>query len=206
MESLHDSMGRLEELQVQKELKEVIRGILFSLRALLTPYCPRLRSADHVIEYIHNLYDGAYPGHHGIDVLVCRHKLDRFSTVVPHYRRNTTDSEYIMIRALVYTESEHKTCKLLAESSKAHYGITPALQEFTKDLERQMAAFSMGGQNQFNETSGYRDREESDTESRKRHVYHGRGAEGQRKKRRICQDRGEGHSESRSRQRAKARD
>jgi hypothetical protein len=43
-----------------------------------------------------------------------------------------------MIRAIAYLTPDKTTWKVLARSSKAHYGITAALQEFSKDLEREM--------------------------------------------------------------------
>ena len=55
MGSAHDpGMGRLEELQLQKELKEVIHGTLFLARALLLPHCSMSRSTDSATEYIQN--------------------------------------------------------------------------------------------------------------------------------------------------------
>jgi hypothetical protein len=63
-----------------------------------------------------------------------------------------------MIRAIVYTEPGHKKWKLMAESSHAYFGITPALQEFSKDLERNMgdmtAMLSMGEKRSFSERGG----------------------------------------------------
>jgi hypothetical protein len=63
-----------------------------------------------------------------------------------------------MIRAIVYTEPGHKKWKLVAESSQAYFGITPALQEFFKDLERKMgdmtAMLSMGEKRSFSKRGG----------------------------------------------------
>jgi hypothetical protein len=65
-----------------------------------------------------------------------------------------------MIRAIVYTEPGHKKWRMVAESSRAYFGITPALQEFSRDLERKMgdmtAMLSMGEKRLFSE----RDEEE----------------------------------------------
>jgi hypothetical protein len=55
--------------------------------------------------------------------------------------RNGRD-EFIMIRAITYTSSDKTKWKVVAESSKAYFGILPALQEFTKDLEREMGRMS----------------------------------------------------------------
>jgi len=46
--------------------------------------------------------------------------------------------EFIMIRAVTLSEPGTQKWTLVAESSKAYFGIVPALQEFSKDLERQM--------------------------------------------------------------------
>jgi hypothetical protein len=60
-----------------------------------------------------------------------------------------------MIRAIVYTEPRKQKWKLMAESSRAYFGITPALQEFSKDLERKMgdmtAVLSVGEKRLFSD-------------------------------------------------------
>ena len=43
-----------------------------------------------------------------------------------------------MIRAVTLSEPGTKKWTLVAESSRACFGIVPALQEFSKDLEREM--------------------------------------------------------------------
>jgi len=43
-----------------------------------------------------------------------------------------------MLRAIVYTESGRRNWKHLARGSKAQLGLTAALQEFSRDLERLM--------------------------------------------------------------------
>lgn len=50
-----------------------------------------------------------------------------------------------MIRAIAYLDADKATWKMVAQSSKAQYGIIPALQEFSKDLEREMASMADNG-------------------------------------------------------------
>ena len=40
---------------------------------------------------------------------------------------------------IVYLDEKKTAWKVLAQSANAYFGITPSLQEFTKDLERKMA-------------------------------------------------------------------
>ncbi|KAI4947529.1 hypothetical protein J4E91_006349 [Alternaria rosae] len=109
-------MSRLEDLQLQRELKQS------------------------VLEYIIDMYQPAYPNNHGFSILICRHMFDRSSSIPAAAalgRRNDRE-EFIMIRAVTLREPGTKKWTLVAESSKAYFGIIPALQEFTKDLEREM--------------------------------------------------------------------
>ncbi|KAI4686314.1 hypothetical protein J4E81_008666 [Alternaria sp. BMP 2799] len=110
-------MSRLEDLQLQRELKQS------------------------VLEYIIDLYQPAYPNNHGFSILICRHVFDRSSSIPAAAalgRRNDRADEFIMIRAVTLSEPGTKKWTLVAESSRACFGIVPALQEFSKDLERQM--------------------------------------------------------------------
>jgi hypothetical protein len=72
------------------------------------------------------LYTAQFPDNQGFDIFVCRSAFEN-------------KHEIIVIRAIVYTESGRCKWQLLARSSKTHFGITVALQEFSKDLERSMA-------------------------------------------------------------------
>jgi hypothetical protein len=60
--------------------------------------------------------------------------------------------------------------RLVAESSKSYFSITPALQEFSRDLERQMgdmtAVLSLGEKRSFHERDG--DVYEDDASRKKR--------------------------------------
>jgi hypothetical protein len=44
----------------------------------------------------------------------------------------------IVLRAITHLSADKSEWKVVLESSKAYYGITPALQEFTKELQREM--------------------------------------------------------------------
>lgn len=58
--------------------------------------------------------------------------------MAPLDRHHRGSQEDITICAVVYMESGKRRPKLVAQISKAHFGITPALQEFSKDLEREL--------------------------------------------------------------------
>ncbi|KAI4660522.1 uncharacterized protein J4E78_005225 [Alternaria triticimaculans] len=110
-------LSRLAELHLYRELKQS------------------------VLEYIIDLYQPAYPNNHGFSILICRHVFDRSSSIPAAAalgRRNDRADEFIMIRAVTLSEPGTKKWTLVAESSRACFGIVPALQEFSKDLERQM--------------------------------------------------------------------
>lgn len=82
-----------------------------------------------MIEYIQTLYTAQYPDNHGFDLLVCRSEFDKV-------RERTR--EIIILRAIVYTERGKREWQQLVCSSRAHFGLTAGLQEFSKDLERLM--------------------------------------------------------------------
>ncbi|KAF1840785.1 uncharacterized protein K460DRAFT_420656 [Cucurbitaria berberidis CBS 394.84] len=136
-------INRLDELRLQRELKEVI------------------------LEYVHILYTAKHHSNHGFAILVCRHDFEREQVVSKHSR----DKEYLTIRAIVYTEPGRRSFQLLAQSSKGHFGIIPALQEFTKELEREMgdmtATLSLG---QKRKTGGESRLEEGGREERRRRL------------------------------------
>jgi len=101
------------------------------------------------------MYQPAYPNNNGFSILICRHQFDRSSSMAataPMGRRNDRGEEFIMIRAVTLSEPGTKKWTLVAESSKAYFGIVPALQEFTKDLEREMgkmtASMTVGNKRQ----------------------------------------------------------
>ena len=74
------------------------------------------------------------------------------AATAPMGRRNDRGEEFIMIRAVTLSEPGTKKWTLVAESSKAYFGIVPALQEFTKDLKREMgkmkASMTVGNKRQ----------------------------------------------------------
>jgi hypothetical protein len=70
-----------------------------------------------------------------------------------------------MIRAVMFVEPGQRKWKLVAQSSKAYYGIIPALQEFSKDMEREMgeltASMNVGDNKRFSEKDkGFNDEDE----------------------------------------------
>ncbi|KAI4707777.1 hypothetical protein J4E89_007405 [Alternaria sp. Ai002NY15] len=106
-------------------------------------------------QFIFDMYQPAYPNNNGFSILICRHQLDRSPSMAAtaHMgRRNDRGEEFIMIRAVTLSEPGTKKWTLVAESSKAYFGIIPALQEFTKDLEREMgkmtASMTVGNKRQ----------------------------------------------------------
>ncbi|KAF1943212.1 hypothetical protein EJ02DRAFT_433334 [Clathrospora elynae] len=110
-------LSRLEELRLQRELKEMI------------------------LDYTHTLYTAVHPSNNGFALLTCRHQSSSSSSSAPRAdkkRGRDCSEEYIKIRAIVYTKPDKQEWKMVAESSKEHFGITPALQEFSKELERKM--------------------------------------------------------------------
>ncbi|EUC41419.1 hypothetical protein COCMIDRAFT_58264, partial [Bipolaris oryzae ATCC 44560] len=72
-------------------------------------------------------------------LLICRRRADSQGPVIASSRRHRSpQQEYIMIRAIIFTEATHEKWRLVTESSKPYFSLTRALQEFSKDLERQM--------------------------------------------------------------------
>ncbi|KAH7085726.1 hypothetical protein BKA63DRAFT_560363 [Paraphoma chrysanthemicola] len=105
------AMTRLEELQLQRELKEVL------------------------LEYIETLH---HP-QHSAALLTCRHPYHPTK-----YDPAARSKEFLVIRAIVYIDAKKTQWKIVAESSKAQFGILPALQEFSKDLESEMGRMAEG--------------------------------------------------------------
>jgi hypothetical protein len=64
---------------------------------------------------------------------VCRHTCRD-----PKKPRHSHSDEIIISRAIVYLSVDKPSWKVLLEADRAYYGITAALQEFTKVLEREM--------------------------------------------------------------------
>jgi hypothetical protein len=123
-------MTRLEELELQRGLKDLVRGNK-PLRSLIL--CFFLTST----EYISTLY----PSPNGIAILIGRH-----AAAIPSGQLNRGGrEEFVMIHAITYLDADKATWKMVAQSSKAQYGITSALQEFSKDLERAMANMADNG-------------------------------------------------------------
>ncbi|KAG9186827.1 hypothetical protein G6011_09935 [Alternaria panax] len=144
----------LEDLQLQRELKQI------------------------VLEHVTTIYQPTYPSNHGFSILICRHQFDRSTPITAAAglpRRSDRAEEFIMIRAVIFIEPGHKKWKLVAESSKAYYSIIPALQEFSKDLEREMGQLTglmkIGDNKRFSERNeGLVDEDEQRCgHSRKRH-------------------------------------
>ncbi|KAH6860841.1 hypothetical protein BKA58DRAFT_448594 [Alternaria rosae] len=76
-------MSRLEDLQLQRELKQSVLG------------------------YIIDMYQPAYPNNHGFSILICRHMFDRSSSIPAAAalgRRNDRE-EFIMIRAVTLSSA-----------------------------------------------------------------------------------------------------
>jgi hypothetical protein len=104
------------------------------------------------------MYQPVYPNNHCFSILICRHKFDHSSSMTaaaPLGRRNDRGEEFIMIRAVTLSEPGTEKWTLVAESSKAYSGIKPALQEFSKELEREMgnmtASMTVGNKRQRSE-------------------------------------------------------
>jgi hypothetical protein len=53
-------------------------------------------------------------------------------------RSNDSRSEHIIVRAIVYTAPNYAKWKILKGSGSDCFSMTAALQEFWKDLEREM--------------------------------------------------------------------
>ena len=89
---------------------------------------------------MHSTHAAASPVNYGFDVVVSRlNNVSKFELDPnSHEQERNRHRWYIIIRAIVYTEPSSGQWKVLAESSKAHFTINPALQEFTKDLEREI--------------------------------------------------------------------
>ncbi|KAF2256045.1 hypothetical protein BU26DRAFT_557519 [Trematosphaeria pertusa] len=94
MAKADSAMNRLDELRLQRELKE-------------------------------------NPANHGFDVITCR-KLEPKA------------GEKLVARAIVYTQPNFGGWKLLKEGTTSCYGVVPLFQEFSKELEREMAVVSGG--------------------------------------------------------------
>jgi hypothetical protein len=113
---------RLEELEVQRGLKQVING-KYSLSiphpTLLTPNQSRISS-----EYIATLYHIPY----GAALSIGRHSLN-----------NSGTNEFMRIRVIAYLDPDKKNYELLTVSTTCPVSVTATLQEFSKDLEREMA-------------------------------------------------------------------
>tara|TARA_R110002003_G_scaffold1577_4_gene23242 strand:- start:86 stop:577 length:492 start_codon:yes stop_codon:yes gene_type:complete len=132
-------MTRLEDLQLQRELKEVLLGNTTSARAHslshLHPPLPlikRTRTAEYITTLHHHTHTAA--------LLICRHPYHP-----PACDTSARSKEFIMVRAIIYLNAEKTQWKIVAESSKAQFGILPALQEFSKDLEREMGRMAEKG-------------------------------------------------------------
>ncbi|KAF2833247.1 hypothetical protein CC86DRAFT_7156 [Ophiobolus disseminans] len=109
------TMTRLEDLRLLRELKEML------------------------LEYVTTIFTPTHPAAHGFALLVCRH------AGAPSRGRAGRSEEFIVIRAIVYLSADKSVWKVVAESSRAQFGILPALQEFSKDLEREMGRMSDRG-------------------------------------------------------------
>ncbi|KAH6392826.1 hypothetical protein HBI08_195820 [Parastagonospora nodorum] len=92
-------------------------------------------------DLVHEYIDTLYPSTNGTAILIGRHA----ATFPSSERKRSGREEFIMIRAIVYLDADKTTWKMVAQSSKAQYGITSALQEFSKDLERAMANMADNG-------------------------------------------------------------
>lgn len=136
-------MSRLEDLQLQRELKQSVLGM-----SLPTLPLPEGAVADSVILTTQQ------------NTSTCTNQPTPTTMAFPSSsaaalgRRNDRE-EFIMIRAVTLSEPGTKKWTLVAESSKAYFGIIPALQEFTKDLEREMgnrtASMTVDNKRQRNE-------------------------------------------------------
>ena len=113
-----------------------------------------------ILEYAQILYTAANPISHGFDVIVARYRFDLDQN--HHESARIRYPDYLIIRAIVYTEPSKGKWEVLSESSKAHVSITAALQEFTKDLERKM------GDVTGTEVRTKRERDEEDLQANKR--------------------------------------
>jgi hypothetical protein len=131
----HDlpEMNRLEELRLQRELKEIILG---NSRPL-THFHTQTNCASP--EYISTIYTPAHPSNRGFAILVCRHTHDA-PPAKPRGRDQSRSGrdEFVVVRVITYLTPDKTRWEVVTESSKAQFGILPALQEFTKDLEREM--------------------------------------------------------------------
>ncbi|KAF1956430.1 hypothetical protein CC80DRAFT_504984 [Byssothecium circinans] len=96
-------MSRLDELRLQRELKEVL------------------------LDQVRAIYGPRNPQNFGFDIVTHRQCL-----------RNS-NREVIIVRAIVYLEPKNAKWKLLKEAGSPCHGIVAAYQEFSKDLEREMA-------------------------------------------------------------------
>jgi hypothetical protein len=64
---------------------------------------------------------------------MCRHTCRN-----PKKPRHSRGDEITIPRAIAYLSADKSSWKVLLEADRAYYGITAALQEFTKVLEREM--------------------------------------------------------------------
>jgi hypothetical protein len=94
-------------------------------------------------EYIVTIFTPSNPIAHGFDLLLCRYKAAAVTTTITNGSHSRSHSrsgsdEVIVLPAIAYLSADKSSWKEVLKSSKAYYGITPALQEFTKELQREM--------------------------------------------------------------------
>jgi hypothetical protein len=70
--------------------------------------------------------------------MICRHLAHE-----PLPSRHSRSDEIIIPRAIVYLSADRAQWKILLEAREACFGITAALLEFTKELERKMGKMAI---------------------------------------------------------------
>jgi hypothetical protein len=133
-------------------------------------------SHSHFSEHITTVHTPTHPTAHGFDLMICRHLAH---DLLPS--RHSRSEEIIIPRAIVYLSADRAQWKMLLEAREACFGITAALQEFTKELEREMGKMAiariMGDRDRVRKRVGKewddlmsrkRTRAENDLPSRKR--------------------------------------
>ncbi|KAF1996886.1 hypothetical protein P154DRAFT_622942 [Amniculicola lignicola CBS 123094] len=118
----HSNHGRIEELQIQSSLKALI------LRTHPTlPHFHTSQPTPPPPEHVRAIYAPLYPTNHGFVILTSRTPGSK-----------SRDRDHVRAQAIVYTAPNFTQWALVKKQGGFSYTVMAALQEFLKEVEREI--------------------------------------------------------------------